>query len=72
MRRGQSADRLASGKRLPAIDLAHVDLPGSEQSPEQHCDCVSRWQHSLHLDPLLELFVQTFNRVRRSRASPLA
>jgi hypothetical protein len=24
------------GERLPAIDLAHVDLTGSEQRPEQH------------------------------------
>ena len=24
------------GERFPAIDLAHVDLTGSEQSPEQH------------------------------------
>jgi len=24
------------GERFPAIDLAHVDLAGSEQSPEQH------------------------------------
>ena len=24
------------GERLPAIDLAHVDLTGGEQRPEQH------------------------------------
>src|SRR5438132_10387745 len=24
------------GERLPAIDLAHVDLTGGEQGPEQH------------------------------------
>jgi len=24
------------GERFPSIDLAHVDLAGSEQSPEQH------------------------------------
>ena len=24
------------GERLPSVDFAHVDLPGSEQRPEQH------------------------------------
>src|SRR5215472_10219686 len=27
---------------LPAIDLAHGDLPGSKQSPEQHGRCLRR------------------------------
>jgi hypothetical protein len=46
------------GEGLPAIDLAHVDLAGSEQSPEQHRGGVRRWQHGLGLDPSLELFMQ--------------
>ncbi len=46
-------------KRLPAIDLAHIDLTGSEQRPEQHRRRICRWQHGPGFDPLLELFVQT-------------
>jgi hypothetical protein len=45
------------GKALPAIDLAHVDLAGSKQCPEQHGSRVRRRQHGLRLDPALELFV---------------
>jgi hypothetical protein len=59
-------------KRLPAIDLAHIDLTGSEQRPEQHCRRICRWQHGLGFDPPLELFVQTLDRIRCSCASPLA
>jgi hypothetical protein len=46
-------------KRLLAIDLAHIDLTGSAQRPEQDRRRICRWQHSLGFDPLLELFVQT-------------
>src|SRR6202008_3059900 len=59
-------------KRLPAVDLTHVDLTRGEQRPEQHRRCICRWQHGLRFDPALELFVQTFDRVRCSRTSPLA
>ena len=59
-------------ERLPAIDLAHVDLTGGEQRPEQHGRRVCRWQHGLRFDPALELLMQPFDRVRGSRASPLA
>ena len=45
------------GKALPAIDLAHVDLAGSQQRPEQHGSRVRRRQHGLRLDPALELLV---------------
>src|SRR5579864_9641158 len=45
------------GKTLPAIDLAHVDLAGSKQRPEQHGSRVRRRQHGLRLDPALELLV---------------
>ena len=60
------------GEGLPPINLAHIDLTGRQQRPEQHRRRISRWQHGLRLDPPLELFVQTFDRVRCSRASPLA
>jgi hypothetical protein len=60
------------GERLPAIDLAHVDLSGSEQRPEQHGRGVGRRQHGLGLDPPLELLVQPLDGVGRPRASPLA
>ena len=59
------------GERLPTINLAHVDLTRGEQRPEQHRCCFCRRQHGLRLDPPLELFVQTLDRVRCSRASPL-
>src|SRR5580704_13175092 len=45
------------GKALPAIYLAHVDLAGSKQRPEQHGSRVRRRQHGLRLDPALELLV---------------
>jgi len=45
------------GKTLPAIDLAHVDLAGSKERPEQHGSRVRRRQHGLRLDPALELLV---------------
>src|SRR5437868_15117897 len=60
------------GERLPAIDLAHVDLTGGEQRPEQHGGSLCRGQNGLRFDPALELFMQSFDRIRRSRASPLA
>src|SRR5580692_9826416 len=59
-------------KRLPAVDLTHVDLTRGEQRPEQHRRSLCRWQYGLRFDPALELFVQAFDRVRCSRASPLA
>src|SRR5215218_9563672 len=62
----------ACGDRLPAIDLAHVDLPGGKQRPEQHGRGIGRRQHGLGLDSSLELLVQPLDCVGRSRALPLA
>ena len=42
------------GERLPAIDLSHVDLTGSEQRPEQHRGGAGRGQHRLGFDPPFE------------------
>src|SRR5215217_4861842 len=43
---------------LPSIDLAHADLAGGEQGPEQHGRGLGRGQHGLRLDAPLELLVQ--------------
>ena len=59
------------GERLPTIDFPHVDLPRGEQRPEQHRSSIGRRQHGLGFDPSLELLMQTLDRVRCSRASPL-
>ena len=57
---GSEVNRLIDGlccQGVPAIDLAHVDLTGGEQRPEQHRRRICRWQHGLRFDPPLELFV---------------
>ena len=56
---------------MPAIDLAHADLTGSEQRPEQHGRGIRRWQHGLRLDPSLEFLVQPLNGVGGAGAAPL-
>src|SRR5450756_882173 len=60
------------GERLPAINLAHVDLTRGKQRPEQHGSGVCRRQHGLRLDPSLELLVQSLDRIRSAGAAPLA
>jgi len=45
------------GEGIPAVDLSHGDLAGSQQSPEQHRGCFRARQHGLRLDPAFELFV---------------
>lgn len=59
-------------ERLPAINFAHVDLARGKQRPEQHRCGVGRWQHSLRLDPALELLVQPLDGVGGANAAPLA
>ncbi len=46
---------------LPAIDLAHGDLPRGHQGPEQHGRRFRVGQRALGLDPALELPVQAFD-----------
>ena len=60
------------GERLPAINLAHVDLARGEQCPEQHGGGFSGRQHGLRLYPSFELLVQSFDRIGSPRAPPLA
>src|ERR1035437_9286123 len=59
-------------ERLPAINLAHVDLARGEQCPEQHGSGFGGRQYGLRLDPSLELLVQSFDRIGSPRAPPLA
>ena len=56
---------------MPSINLAHVDLTGTQQCPEQHGCSVGRWQHGLRLDPPLELLVQPLDGIGGARAPPL-
>ena len=56
---------------LPAVDLAHGDLAGGEQRPEQHGRGLRRGQHGLRLDAALELLVQPLDRVGGPRRLPL-
>ena len=46
------------GKCLPSVHLAHGDLTGGDQGPEQHGGRLRRRQHGLRLDAALELLVQ--------------
>src|SRR6516165_1011367 len=60
------------GEGLPTIDLAHIDLAGGEQRPEQHRGSVRGRQHGLRLDPSFEFLVQPLDRIRSPRTTPLA
>jgi hypothetical protein len=60
------------GKARPTIDLAHDDLSGSQQGPEEHGGGFRAGQDGLGFDPALELLVQTLDGVRRSDRFPLA
>ena len=59
-------------ERVPAVDFSEADLTGREQRPEQHGGGLRRRQHSLRLDPPLELLVQPLDGVRGARALPLS
>src|ERR1019366_4319066 len=60
------------GERLPTIVLAHVDLTGCKQRPEQHRGGVGRRQNRLLLDPPLEFLVHTLDCICGAYAAPLA
>lgn len=47
------------GEGLPTTNLAHIDLTGHEQRPEQHRRRIGRWQHGLRLDPPLDVTAPT-------------
>ena len=56
------------GEGLPSVDLAHDDLSGGEQRPEQHGGGVGAGQDGLGLDPALELLMLIFDS-RRSQVA---
>jgi len=56
---------------FPAIELAHLDLAGCEQSPEKHRHRLWRGQHGLRLDAAAELLVQPFDGIRGPSGLPL-
>ena len=57
---------------LPTVHFAHRNLARSQQSPEQHRGSFRGRQHGLRLDPSLELFMQSLDRIRRADRFPLA
>src|SRR5512143_4270920 len=71
---GEVNDRVCRLGRqcLPAVDLAHGDLAGGEQRPEEHGGGLWRRQDGLSLDAALELLVQPFDGIGGARRAPLA
>lgn len=63
------ADQWFCGERVPAIELAHADLPRGEQPPEHHRGGARRRQYGLGFDPALELLVQSHDRIGGAYAS---
>jgi hypothetical protein len=60
------------GEVLPTVRFAHWDLARGQQSPEQYRGSFRGRQHGLRLDPSLELFMQSLDRIRRADRFPLA
>ena len=56
---------------MPAVDRAHLDLPGGQQGPEQHRHGLGAGQHGLGLDPTAEFLVQALYRVCGAGRFPL-
>ncbi len=67
--KGEGLDGLREG--LPAVDLAHADLPGGEQGPEQHGHGLGAGQDGLRLDASAELLVEALDGVGGARRFPL-
>lgn len=67
--KGHGRDRFEKG--LPSLDVAHGDLAGGEQSPQDHGHGVGAGQHGLGLDPAAERLVQTLYRIRLARDRPV-
>ncbi len=59
-------------ERLLSVDLAHGDLAGRQQRPEQHRGGFGRWQHGLRPDAPLERLLQPLDRTGRTRRVPSA
>jgi hypothetical protein len=67
--KGGGLDGLGEG--LPAVDLAHADLPGGEQGPEQHGHGLGAGQDGLRLDAASEFLVEALDGVGGARRFPL-
>jgi hypothetical protein len=59
------------GECLPSVYLAHGDLTGCQECPEQHRRRLRRWQHGLRLDAAFELLVQSHVSRRGKYGGPL-
>ena len=56
---------------MPAVDLAHCDLAGGEQRPQEHGHGFGAGQHGLGLDPTAKLLVQTLDGIGGPGGFPL-
>jgi hypothetical protein len=67
--KGGRLERVSEG--LPAVDLAHDDLPRRQERPEQHGHRLGDRQDGLGLDTAAELLVEPFDGVGGPRRPPL-
>ena len=67
--KGHRLEGLRQG--LPPVDLAHLDLAGGQQRPEQHGYGLCAGQHGLGLDASAELLVQALDGVGGPGRFPL-
>jgi hypothetical protein len=59
------------GECLPTVNLAHGDLTGCQECPEQHRRRLRRRQHGLRLDTAFELLVQSLDGIGGACRPPL-